>query len=169
MRNFHCLFRPYMSEPAGSRTTLWTKGVLRGTANWGNSGNPGWKRLTNAEPMLSLVSDNMKSINIPAVVKVATILASLSEVTPTATFLPPSKGSWTTRAEWRPNWNVHVCILWGDKRHFFQSRDENRISPIQSRTSRQDKNFLHLVSAFYLDETYIFYQKSSITQFLWPF
>ena len=36
------------------------------------------------------------------------------------------------------------------KRHFFQSRDENKISLIQSRTTGRDKNFLHLVSAFYL-------------------
>ena len=148
IRDFHCLSRsrPYRTEPAGSRKTLWTLGVLRGTANWGNSGNPGWKRLTNAEPMSSVVLDNIKSINIPALVKVATILASLSEVTPTATFLPPSKGSWTTRAEWRPNWNVHVCMLWGEQEAFFSiSRRKYNISySISQIMARQEFHTLSL-------------------------
>ena len=51
------------------------------------------------------------------------------------------------------------------KRHFFQSRDENKISLIQSRTTGRDKNFLHLVSAFYLGETYFFYLSHNFCYF----
>ena len=108
-----CSGQTFVIRPVGWQSSEYEGLVVEGSGqDSGKLGKPGWKSETKAEEPISgcFSSESTLSSNLAAVVKVATMLASLCLDTAKATFLPPSNGSSTTRAGVKPTWSMSDII-----------------------------------------------------------